>query len=145
MAILTSRSKTPGDLLVHLESLQYCTKTAKIRNKGVAEITIKDVVGYPLIAGTNGADYNIAVAGDEANVIALLVDGPSGEVSETIAATTNGVKQYQVVHRPPAILNQNALRTKDVAGANFNTANIVTALKALNFEFRLEPTKYTEM
>lgn len=131
--------KVPGDLLVHVESLEYCTKTVIIRNPHSAEITLTNVVGYPLVAGTNGADYNLAIAGQENSVVALLVDGPVGQANEVIDATTNGTHKYQALVHPPAILNQDKFAVTDIAGDNFNQSTLRTRLKALNYELRSEP------
>lgn len=143
--VVSGPLRVPGDLLVHVESLEYCTKTVKIRNPSAEEITLSDVVGLPLVAGTNGADYNLMVAGGEANVLALLVDGPAGQDSEVIPATTNGVGQYQALVHPPAILNQDKFRVLDAVGGTINQANLQTRLKALLYELRAEPTKYSQL
>lgn len=137
--------KVPGDLLVHCESLEYCTKTAIIRNGTASSRTLDNVVGYPLKAGASGADYQLAVAGDEASVIALLLDGPAGQVSEVIGATTNSTKKYQVLKNPPCIINRDSIRTTDIAGAAFTVATIVTALEALKWEVRSEPSKVSTL
>ena len=138
--MLTERS-VPGDLLVHVESLQYCTKSVTIRNTTGSTVTLGDVVGQPLKAGTGSADYNIAEAGDEANVIALLLDGPIGQCdNEVILDNGYGVNKYQALVHPPAILNLNACPVNDVLGIALNWATIRTALEALKFEFRKEPT-----
>lgn len=139
--MLTEVTATPGDLIIHMESPQYCLFSAIIRNGTGSERTLDDVCGYPLKAGASGADYRLAVAGDEASVTALLVQGPNGRDSEVIAATTNSVKKWTVLKNAPAVINQSKIRTTDIAGAAFNIANIVTALEALGFEFRTESDK----
>lgn len=142
--VLTSITKRPGELLIRCESLEYCTKTAIIRNGTASERTLDNIVGYPLKAGASGADYQLAVAGDEANVIALLLDC-DGQFSETIAATTNSSRKYQVLKNPPCIINRNAIRTLDIAGAAFDVSAIVTALEALKWEVRSEPSISTTL
>lgn len=137
---ISSPLKVPGDVVVHVESLEYCTKTVKVRNPHNEEITLRDIAGYPLVAGTNGADYNLAMAGGEENVVAILMDGPIGQADEVIPATTNGKHQYQALVNPPAILNQDKIALVDVDGAEFDQAAIRTAMRALGFEFRPEPT-----
>jgi len=111
-------------------------------NGTVTTRTLDNVVGYPVVAGTNGADFNLAVAGDEANITGLVLDGP---VPETIANATNSVGVYQVLHKVPAIVNKNGIRTTDIAGAAFNVTTIETRLKALNFEVRTIPVKSTTL
>lgn len=144
--VVTQQGKRPGDLLVHVESLEYCTKTVKIRNKSATAVTVANMVGYPLIAGTNGADYNLAISGDEANVVALLIDGPTGLDSEVIGATSNGLYKYQALVHSPAILNQDKIALVDyVAGAAFVQATIRTALAALGYELRSQPAQYSQL
>jgi hypothetical protein len=139
--VLTSRTKVPGDLIPHIESLEYCTKTAIVRNPHSAEVTMNDIVGYPVIAGTNGADYNLAMAGDEADVVGLLMDVEPAD--EVIPAATNGTAKYQVLIHPPVNVNQDKIATLDVAGDAFTLATIITALEADKWEFRREPTVHT--
>lgn len=136
--VLQEVTAVPGDLVIHRESFMYCFDEAIIRNGTGTQRTLDDVCGYPLKAGTNGADYNLAVAGDEANVTALLLHGPNGRDTEVLAATTNSAKKWTVVARPPVVINQDKIRTLDIAGAAFNVANIVTALKALKWVFKEE-------
>lgn len=139
--MLTERTKVPGDLIPHLESLEYCTKTAIVRNPHSAEVTMNDIVGYPVIAGTNGADYNLAMAGDEANVVGLLMDVEPAD--EVVPATTNGTHKYQVLIHPPVNVNRDKIATVDVADADFDVDAIVAALEADKWEFRREPTIHT--
>lgn len=144
--VLSSPLVRPGDLVVHMESPQYNTRTAILRNGTATARTVSEIVGYPLKAGASGADYLFAVAGDEASVIALLLDGPPGFVSELIANAANSPTLFQVIHRGAGVvINQNKIRTTDIAAAAFDVAAIVTALKALQFEFRTEPLKVTTL
>lgn len=140
MTIYTEGYK-PGDLLVHIESQQYCLADGILRNKDAAAITLDNVLGFPLLVGTNGADYNLAEAGDEADVIALLVKAPAGVKTEAIGATSNSVHKYQVIKNAPAVINRDRIRAADAADADFDIDAIVTALEALGFEFRSEPSK----
>lgn len=139
----TSRGRQPGDLLIHVESLEYCTKTQILRNGTGTAREFTDVLGYPVIAGDNGADKNLAVAGQEASVIGLVIDGPTGQDTETIAANTNSELPWQVLVNAPAILNRNQIRAQDIAGADFDVDAIVTALEALGFEIRDVPVNRT--
>lgn len=141
--MLESPLKVPGDLVVHVESLEYCTKTALVGNPTGSAITLSRVVGYPLIAGTGDADFDIAMAGDEADVIALLMDSDAGRGYEEIAAGEVGLVQYQALHKAPCIVNRDHIETTDYADADFDVDAIVTALEALNFEFRTGPIQST--
>lgn len=135
-----TKLKAVGDLLIHCESLEYCTVPAIIRNNAATAVSIADILGQPLSAGTSSADYNLTVAGGEAGVIALLLDGPT---PLALAATTNSGKVYQVLKNPPAIINTAMIKLTDGAGAALTLATMVTALKALKFECRTEPVKIT--
>ena len=139
------QQKRPGDLVVHVESLEYCTKSAILKNGTGASRVFTDYVGYPLKVGTSGADYDLAVAGEEASVIALLMDSAPGVISETIASNALSAFKYQVLANAPTIVNRNAIRALDVAGGAFNVSTIVTSLKALKWEVRTEPANTTLM
>lgn len=134
-----SEFQVPGDLIVHMESFGYCLADGIIRNGLGSAITLEDVVGVPLVAGTNSADWDLLEAGNEANVTALLVRAPAGVKSESIAATTNSSYKYQVLHRSPVIINKDAIKTVDQADAALDVDAIVTALEALGWEVRTEP------
>lgn len=135
-----TKLKAPGDLVIHVESLEYCTVTAIIRNAAATAVSITDLVGVPLVAGSASADFNLMVAGGEANVTGLLMDGPT---PLALAGSTNSGSVYQVLKNPPAIINSDMIKATDPAGAALTVATIVTALKALKFEVRTEPTKQT--
>ena len=143
--MLTEVTAYPGDLILHMSNPLYCLTEAIIRNATGASVMIEDVVGFPLKLGDNGADYKLAKAGDEANVIALLVAGPNGRASETLANNTNSPTKWTVLKNAPCIINQNKIRTTDFAGDAFTIATIVTALKALKWEVREECEKEETM
>lgn len=144
--VLSQTTKRPGDLLVHVESLEFCTKSVHIRNGAATPVTLANIVGYPLKASvTAGADYNLAVAGDEGAVTALLIDGPVGPSGEIIAATTIATGWYQALVHPPAVLNQDKLPALDFAGAAFNLATLRARLITLGYELRAEPTNYSQL
>lgn len=138
--VAKTQLKTAGGLVIHVESLEFCTSSAIIRNGALTSVSIADVTGFPLKAGSAGADFTLAVVGDEANVTGLIMKGP---VPLALATVANSAREYQVLKNPPAIINQDAIAKKDGAGASFNIATIVTALKALKFEVRTEPVKMT--
>jgi len=135
----------PGDLILHMESEGYCCEKATIRNGTGASVVLENYVGLPLKAGTNGADYNIAKATEEANVIALLVKGPCGHAPETLANNTTSSEKYLVLARAPAIINKDAIPDNDLAGVAYTKATIVTALKALKFVVKSEPANEESM
>lgn len=138
--VLEERAAVLGDLFIE-GSLTFATDTAKVRNNTGSEVELnqENVLGMPVIAGTDaGAEYNLAVAGQEASVTGIILDvEPDGE---TIAATTNGTKKYQVINRGAGvILNQDKLAVNDIAGAAFNQTTLRTRLVALGFKLKHEP------
>lgn len=145
--VVQGPTKTFGDLLIHVEYLGYCTRTATVRNQSGASVRINNCqgIGYPVKAGTNGADFDLAFAGDEANVTGLLVKCEREPHDETIAATTTAPNRWMVLVHPPAILNQDKFAVNDLAAAAFNQATLQTRLKALGYELRKEPTKWSEL
>lgn len=149
MTILRGPGTKPGDVVIHVESLEYCTKTVVVRNGEGVERSFSGadkpaVAGYPLIAGTNGADYNLALAGDEANVVALLMDAEPGKQKPDMAATTNSPVKFQALIHPPAIVNKTRFAAEDLAGDAFDKDAIEDALLALKFEVRSEPTLFSQ-
>lgn len=138
--VAKTKLKAAGDLVIHVESLEYCTVSAIIRNNAVTAVSIADIVGQPLVAGTSGADFNLMVAGGEANITGLIMKGP---VPLALAATTNSARSYQVLKNPPAIINVDMIKLTDGASAALTLATMVTALRALKFETRTEPIKQT--
>lgn len=141
MAVLTKTRKM-GDLIIQMESLEYCLYPAIIRNGTGSTVNLTDelMFGQLLKVGDNGADYLLAESGEEANVVAVLIDGPE----ESKATANNYSGKYRVLKHPPAIINQTRLPAADVLGVAWDTlAEAVTALKALGFEFRSEPVKTT--
>lgn len=145
MSIIRSKTKVPGDLVITMSSMEFNTKTAVISNPTEVAVTISDAVGYPLVAATQAAlytqpphegIYDLAVAGQEAAVVALFMK-PNGE---TIPANSVGTRLCQVLKNPDGVvLNQDKFALLDVAGAAFNQANLQTRLKALGYELREEP------
>jgi len=129
-----------GDLLLHVESLEYCTESGTIRNPTGSAIDLDDVLGYYVKAGASGADFTLAVSGDEASVIGVLLDGP---LPLALNATSNSTSEYQVLTNAPCIVNKDKLKDTDVAGATYVEATAVTTLEALGFEFRTGPSKST--
>ena len=143
--MVSERLCTPGDLVPYLMNPHFNTVSAILRNGTAAQQSFFNCVGYPVKVGASGADYVLAVAGDEAGVLGLVLSGPPGGAAETLAATTNSKFKYQVLKQGPVVVNRDKIALVDIAGAAFNVAAIVTALLALNkdFDFRSEPLKKT--
>lgn len=140
MTTLTKK-KAPGDLVIHVESLEYCTVLASLRNDATVSVTVTSVLGAPVKAGGSGADFIFAKSTEEANVVGLVMDGPEPLV---LAGSSNSAKKYQVLKNPPAIINKDLIKTTDPQGVAFDTlAEIVISLEALKFEVRTQPVKET--
>lgn len=142
---MTTKSQpvTMGDIVIHMESQEYCCDPAIIRNPGGSAIDLdrSEYMGMPVVAGSNGADYNLAASTGEANVVGLIVDGPENIVLE---ATSNTVKRYKVLRRAPCIVNLDKIQANDYAGVAFDTvAEIITALRALGWVLKAGPAKQT--
>jgi len=138
---------TPGDLVPYLLNPHFNTVSAIIRNPTAGVQSLYNIVGMPVVLGTNGAGYNLMVAGGEANVLGLILSGPPGGSAESVAATTNSKFPYQVLKQGPVVVNRDKISLVDIAGAALNVTSIVTALLALNkdFDFRTEPVKKTTL
>lgn len=144
--VLREQTKRPGDLLVHIESEQYNLKTALINNPTASEVTLTDFVGYPLVAATDPAPYtqpphetifDLAVAGQEASVVALFVK-PNGEI---IAANSVGTRLSCCLVKPDGVvLNRDKFPINDVNDVAFNQATLRTRLETLGYVLRAEPT-----
>lgn len=116
-----------GDLLIWEPHSGYCRKSVTIKNAGGSAVDILDPVGYPL--KLSGSIYELAYAGDEASVVALLLY--QNEISLAAGATT--LFNVGIIVRGPVILNYSqGLPTVDAAGSAFTISTIVTALAALS-------------
>lgn len=134
-----------GELVVHYESHEYCFTGAKVKNVKSAtsgddgyndEIT--DPVGLPL--KDNAGTWELVEAGNENTIEGLIVAGPTLEALAPNASSTN---TYLILKRAPAVINQDSISVNDPYGDAYTQADIRTALAALNFELRTNPTKTT--
>lgn len=116
-----------GDLLIWEPHSGYCRNSVNIKNASGSAVDITDPVGYPL--KVSAGVYELAFAGDEANVVALLLY--QNEIS--LAAGASTLFPVGIIVRGPVILDYSAgLPTLDAAGAAFTISTIVTALAALS-------------
>lgn len=127
-----------GDFVIHLESSEYCTIGAFVKNPAGGTATIANPIGYPVKLVTT--DWTLVLATDEANATAFII---KGDPFVALAAATNSPTKYQILKHPPAILCSDKIATTDARGAAFTVATLVTAFKALGFEFRTNPAKTT--
>ncbi len=135
--VLEQVTKFSGDVFIHMESMEYCTRGEKVTAQDTT-VNLDNVVGYPVLY--SGGKYKLAKAGDEANITQLIV---KGDPIVALATTVDSPVKYQLLVHPPAIINSDKLPTEDYAGAAFNMATIITRLKALNYEIRDEPDNTT--
>lgn len=134
MATTFTKGKALGDLLKWETHPMYCRESSKVKNGQAGACALTDALAYPVKA--DGTGYQLAIAGDEANVLGLIfLKGPLD-----IAAGATTTFPLALLVRGPAVLNKAALAAKDIAAANFTIATLVTRLKALNFVIRDEPT-----
>lgn len=116
----------------------FCRDEATIKNTLGQSVTLTDPCGYPLKYVTD--HYELACAGEEATVDALLL---ATEDFEALANNATTTKKYPILVRGPAIIAKAGLPTVDQDGtpAAFTLATLITALLALNIVTNVEPTK----
>jgi hypothetical protein len=124
-----SERRTEGDIVRHQFNYNYNIEQVVVHNRTGSTVSAPDVMGYPLRPDSGvGGEYMFAMQGGESYVNAILIDHRSFQVS-TLANLA--VFTSKALVRGPAIIDQSALPTADLAAANFNMATIVTALKGL--------------
>lgn len=135
-----------GELVVHYESHEYCFTGAKVKNVKAAtsgddgyNLEVTDPVGLPL--KDNAGTWELIEAGNEADAEGLIVAGPT---LEALAPNASSANKYLIIKRPPAVINQDNIATDDPYGDAYTQADIRTALSALNFELRTNPTKTSQ-
>jgi hypothetical protein len=138
---LTSPRKL-GDLVIWEAYQDYCRESGTIENSSAVAATLEatDPVGYPLKSDGSGG-YAFAEAGDEANVIGLLLAQETIPVVASGGAARTG-NPYAILARGPAIVNEDQIVVADIIdGSAMTLATIKTALAALDIVCRAEPTK----
>lgn len=135
-----SQKQRLSDVLLWEVSPLFCRASAKVKNGSGANVDILDPTGYPVKSDGIGG-YALAFAGDEANVIGLLMFNDEFTVNAGLYSAT----LLPVLVRGPAVYDPLQLPANDAAGAAFNNATLQTALKTLNFVAKSEPsTQYTQ-
>ena len=113
--------KSESDLLKWVCNQEYCVGTMVVTNAaGSSELAID--IGTPL--GNTGAPI---AAADIANTKALAL--------QRIFIGAGDTQLCKVALRGPALLNMDALPTKDTAGATITAAALQAALQGLGFQF----------
>lgn len=137
MATTFIRRRVLHDLIRDEVCAPYNMEAMPIRNTTGTDIPkIIDPVGYPLKAVSSGG-YVLALAGDEASVVALLceelpiiIDLPTG---------TNSAKKYPILARGPMVCVIDGIPPLDIAGGTFDRNAIAAALLTQNIVVRLSP------
>ena len=120
-----------GDFIVHMESPQKCLTYGQITmpaSGGAHALTAAQLVGYPLKASNV-----LAIAGEEASVVAFIVAGEAFSAKANDAVTTGPL--YTILNYfDGCVLNEDAVQTADCAATpgTFNLANIKTALAGID-------------
>jgi len=137
------RAFTGGDLLLGKISSNFNFASGQLTapgSGGVWNFYLDQVAGYPLLASNV-----LAIATDEASVVALLVFGNRLDDLADSASTTE-VPQYTILNDfTGVVINKDVIATKDasLAATAFTLATIVTALEALGAKVVTGPTKST--
>lgn len=132
-----------GDFIVHMESPQKCLTYGHVTTPAAADTYVLDnVLAYPL-----KANNVLAVAGEEASVVAFLIAGEA--ISSAEGVTTTGPYYTILDNFDGVVLNEDMLPVHDCATpqGHFNAANIKTALAAIDAALPKwvdEPEKQTE-
>lgn len=134
-----------GELVVQVESAEYCFASGDTRVRNVKAATsgddgytteVTDPTGLPV--KLNSGVWELIEAGNEADTDGLIVRGPT---IEALAPNGYSANKYLILKRAPAIINQDKIAATDPYGASYTQADIRTPLVTANFELRTNPTK----
>ena len=131
-----------GDLLLDRQSVKFSMESGTVQHTGVTASDDKvDPVGQPV--KLTGSQWQLVLAGDEANATGLIVHGVSIPILNQNDITPIATP-YSIVARQ-ATINENAVAANDVNGAALNLTNLKAALVAepILMVFRVEPVKQT--
>ncbi len=135
------KNRTLTALLRWIMNPDFSNAEIVLKNPTAASALLLDPVGYPLLFNAGTGKYEIAVQGDESDVVALLF------VTEDLPAIAAGAdlptKSLAIV-RGPVICSKAGIPLLDVAGDAFDVDAIIAALSAFNFVFTTEPEKTSE-
>jgi hypothetical protein len=134
-----------GDLLRAEWHRGYCCVSSKLVNCSSTAITGQLILGQPV--KVSSSNHIFVKATDEANATGIVLD----DRLLTLAGSGTTDEPYLVLKRGPALIDQDALPTKDMdagggtAGTAFTIATLVTAYAALSppiiVQRALSPTK----
>jgi len=97
------------------------------------------VTGLPL--KLNGTQWETVQATGEATATGLFLDDNGVPPSEALANNAITARKYQILVRGPALYNKSVIPAKDLAGAAYTLATLVTQLATLQMQPMVEPTK----
>lgn len=138
MAVLT-KAKVESDLIRWEANPEFTRVEAVVRNPDASAVELTDPIGYPLVL-TAGV-LNLAVAGDEGYIVALLI--PTAPMP-SIAATTTTTQKFAVLRNGPAIIDKAMIPTTDLNGDAFNLDDIVESLALIDIKAFAEPPKISQ-
>lgn len=137
MATTFIRRRVLHDLIRGNIDAKFNMEAFPIRNTSGADVPkMLDPVGYPLKAVSSGG-YVLAMSGDEASVVALLLE--EMPIVIDLPNNTTSAKQYPILVRGPMVCVIDGIPPLDVAGGTFDRAAIATALLTKNIVVRLSP------
>jgi hypothetical protein len=138
MSTLTEKKFLTDLLRWEVESLgQYTRDYATVKNTTGASVTLSNPLGTMLKWVTD--HYELAIAGEESDVVALLLET---EPMDALANNATSTKRLILV-RGPAIISKAGLPTLDPAGAAITYADLAAALLAMGIVTRAEPATTT--
>lgn len=122
-----------GDIIVRESDYAYGRDSVLLGATAAMTITDRDPIGQ--FAKANG---DIAVAGDEGDIVGIIVEGE--RLPESMTLGENLVRPHAVLKRGEVVVNKNALPTEDPEGAAFNMTTVQTTLEGLGFVVITDPT-----
>lgn len=131
-----TENKKVGDLIKEEFSQAYCREEETIKNPTGSTVTLLDPCGYPL--RKVGTQMQFLIAGEEANVDALLLEVTDLDAIATVTTTT---RKYATLARGPVVIDYSSLPTLDVNAVALNVANLAEALIQMGIIVRKEPVK----
>lgn len=127
-----TKTQQPSDLVKWETSHIFCREGGTYTNGSGAEVTIEDGVGYPITYNDSTGAVTLCLQATEADVNAVMVAKGKHTVADGDSI------DVEVIRRGPAILNEAALATEDVASDSFTLATLKTNLEAEDFQFTAE-------
>jgi len=98
-------------------------------------MTDVEILGQPV--KLNGTAMEFVLATDEANAEGIVY--AKEKVTLTTAATST--KEYAVITRGPALINEDELPAADVAGTSFTVATLVTAYLGMSGDIAVKSSQ----